>query len=358
MKQYKLDKALKALNIDGTCIKFEQHRHLAFYDVKLAPGTLVSRIERRTREIALEIQSKTAPIVKLIPEEGIVRLHVAMQDSDILKFSDLYQSAPKNMALPVLLGESDLGKKLWTDLASHPHTLVAGGTGSGKSVFLHNLIANIQMLNANGICDIKVYLSDPKRVEFNVYESQITKGLIEKVVYDYHATIAMLEYLEIQMEARYEVMSELGIQNIAERKDLFPYILVVIDEVADLMMQDKKTHEFETLLIRLAQKARAAGIHLVLATQRPSRDVLTGTIKANFPSRVSFRVSSRVDSLVVLDSIGAENLLGRGDAVLKNLATDYIRFQGLFIEPREVLKLIQNNDRPKNDAPAEFMWNF
>jgi DNA segregation ATPase FtsK/SpoIIIE, S-DNA-T family len=170
-------------------------------------------------------------------------------------------------------------------------------------------------------------------VEFKAYNEHAV------VVYNYADTVSMLKVLVSKMESRFEHMSELGIKSVEENPSLFPFVVVVIDEVADLMIQDKKTHIFETLVVRLAQKARAAGIYLVLATQRPSRDVLTGTIKANFPARIACKTSSRVDSQVVLDMPGAEELLGRGDAILRNQEYDRARFQVAFSTPERSIKL-------------------
>lgn len=334
-----LSNILAGFDIRGRCVNYEQHRHLAFYDVELEPGTTVAKLERRTREIALALKTKTAPIVKVISEKGIVRLHVATSDADTINLIDMFRSEtfPYGMTLPFLLGENDEGKKLWTDFALHPHTLVAGGTGSGKSVFLHTLIANASVLNAVGYRDIEVYLADPKKVEFSAYKDPRINSLVREIAEDYNSTLAMLEYIQAEMEARYSAMAKLGVQNISECRGAFSYMMVIIDETADLMLYDKKKREFENIVIKLAQKARAAGIHIVLATQRPSRDILTGTIKANFPARIACKVSSRVDSQVILDSVGAEHLLGRGDAIIRNHANDSERFQVAYSDPKSII---------------------
>lgn len=332
-----INSILNGLKINGQCINHNQHRHLATYDIQLEPGTMVSRIERRTREIALGIRSVTPPIVKLMPKSGLIRLHVAMDQAAPLPLSGLFgDNIPEGQLLPVVLGETDEGQRLWVDLSEHPHTLVAGATGSGKSVFLRTVLANLAHLKSTGARDIEVYLVDPKVVEFNSYEK--LNKLIASVAYTYDKTLSMLKILRQKMEARYKAMAQYGIQSIKEMPYLFPQTVVIIDEVADLMLQDKKSHEFETGIVKLAQKARAAGIYLVLATQRPSKDVLTGLIKANFPARISCKVSSRVDSQVVLDSPGAESLLGRGDAILQSPIYDRVRFQAAFCEPEYVIE--------------------
>lgn len=334
-----LDSILSGFDIKGRCVNYEQHRHLAFYDVALDPGTTVSKLERRTREIALALKTKTSPIVKVISEKGVVRLHVAISNAETINLLDMFrhETFPYNMNLPFLLGEDDEGKKLWTDFSLHPHTLVAGGTGSGKSVFLHTLISNAAVLKAAGYRDIEIYLSDPKRVEFSAYKDSRINSLVREIAEDYNGTLAMLEYIQAEMEARYSAMAKLGVQNISECRGVFSYMMVIIDETADLMLYDRKRREFENIVIKLAQKARAAGIHIVLATQRPSRDILTGTIKANFPARIACKVSSRVDSQVILDSVGAEHLLGRGDAIIRNHDNDSARFQVAYSDPKTII---------------------
>ncbi len=335
----KLNTVLNSLGIKGKCVNFEANRHMAFFDVALEPGTAVSKIENRTREIALGIRSKTSPIIKVMPEFGIVRLQVAMGDANTLFLGGALAGkqipAVSSALLPFVLGETDEGETLWVDMSRNPHLLVAGGTGSGKSTLLHALIANCMVLQALDARDIRIFLSDPKGVEFRTYEKYAT------VVYNYDDTIAMLESLECQMESRFAKMAQLGIKSVEENPNLFPFFVVIIDEVADLMQQDKKTKTFENLVVRLAQKARAAGIYMTLATQRPSRDVLTGTIKANFPARISCKTASRIDSQVVLDMPGAEELLGRGDAILRNQQNDRVRFQVAYSTPEHAIELVE-----------------
>lgn len=348
--QQQMNKVLRASKIEGECIGFKQHRHMAFFEIKLAPGASVSKIERSVREIALDIRSKTTPIVKLLPEQGIVRLQVATKDPETLPLEKLFDGAKlyPNVMLPFVLGETDEGQQLWVDLSKHPHTLVAGGTGSGKSVFLHALIGNASLLNGIGARDIRVFLSDPKRVEFTRYDNPAMKGFVQNVAYDYEDTIAMLENLESAMEARYAMMASYGMTSLADSPAMFPQFVVIIDEVSDLMLQDKRIKLFENLVCRLAQKCRAAGIYLVLATQRPSVDVLTGVIKANFPARISCRVATKVDSIVIIDSPGAERLLGKGDAILQSPEKDGVRFQVAYTEAKKVVedfKLMTSNKK-------------
>lgn len=325
-----LNEVLSGLNLDARCVAAKQNRHMAFYDVSLNPGCKVRKIESSAPEIALALRSCTEPFVKILSDKGIVRLHVAIREADILHLDSIYSLDDLNNSslLPFLLGETAEGHKLWTDMTKNPHMLVAGGTGSGKSVFLHLLIENIYRLNNCGKYDVSLWLSDPKRVEFNKYSKSVNDVRnIESIAESYEETILLLQRIEEIMENTYTLLRELGFSSVEQLPKSFKKHFVIIDEVADLMLYDRKSKRFENLIARLAQKARAAGIYLVLATQRPSVDVLTGVIKANFQARVSCKVSSKVDSRVILDRSGSENLLGRGDAIIKNHDNDYVRFQ-------------------------------
>lgn len=331
-----LNMALAGFRLDAKCIHANQHRHFAFYDLHLGPKCQVSKITKMANEIALKIRSKSIPIVKPISEEGIVRLQVVTSTPQPISFTELYESSsrPKGL-LPFLFGETDDGKLLWTDISQNPHMLVAGSTGSGKSVFLHNLIAN-----AARIPNTVLMLSDPKTVEFSPYRHDELRGFIPKIATSYDQTVRMLEGLVLEMEMRYSTLLKLGLQSIEQMRSPFDKIIVIIDEVADLILSDGRTHRFEELVVKLAQKSRAAGIYLVLATQRPSVDVLTGLIKANFEARLSCRVSSRTDSGVILDHPGAENLLGRGDAIFKNRIHDSVRLQIAYTKPEDTVKYL------------------
>jgi DNA segregation ATPase FtsK/SpoIIIE, S-DNA-T family len=220
-----------------------------------------------------------------------------------------------------LLGQTVDGKKLWMDLAQNPHMIVAGTTGSGKSTLLHNLVANIQHYNDCVLC-----LIDPKKIEFNDYEDRLRNC---KVFYTYDDTIDILDSLLELMEERYSMMRT------GHLPEEFPYVVMVIDEFADLIMQDRDD-QFFNKLCRLAQKSRAARICIVLATQRPSVNIINGAIKANFPARLACRVASHVDSKVILDATGAENLLGKGDALIRDNFRFLERFQVAYTTSTEV----------------------
>jgi S-DNA-T family DNA segregation ATPase FtsK/SpoIIIE len=328
-----MNELLQGFNIEAKCVDAKKHRHFAFYDVKLDLGTKISKLARNAGELALAMKTKTDLIVTPLTEQGVVRLHTTHDTAGTLPFEKLYRDhrAPKEYALPFLLGETAEGEALWVDMIKNPHLLAAGSTGSGKSVFLHSLIANAAKRR-----DTKLYLIDTKRVEFNIYKDKCLKPLVYHIADDYNGAMGVLKRVHMLMESRYKYMSDNGIQSIEQHPNLFDKHIVIIDEVSDLMLYNK-SKDFEQLIVRLAQKARAAGIYLVLATQRPSVDVLTGLIKSNFPARVSCKVSTKTDSRVVLDQHGAENLAGRGDAIIKQPSSNATRFQVAFVDPRETI---------------------
>jgi S-DNA-T family DNA segregation ATPase FtsK/SpoIIIE len=305
------------LNINAKCFSCRKHRHFAFYDVKLGAGTKIKKIESSSREIALGLLSKSNPIISSVPEEGILRIKTTFKSNEVIDFNNLLQSHKNKLSgiLPLLLGETDYGEPLWLDMADMPHLLISGTSGSGKSTLLHTIISNVINLSNTWL-----YLIDPKRVEFNKYTKASVIGK------SYKDAISILELLNTEMESRYNLLSSLKKNSIEQCPELFSRILLIIDEVSDLMIQDKN-NKFETLLINLAQKSRAAGIYIILSTQRPSVDVITGLIKANFPARIACKVSSSIDSKVILDQIGAESLIGRGDAIIFSPKHNYVRFQ-------------------------------
>jgi len=332
-----LNKVFDGFKIDAKCIGAIKHRHFSFYDVELDPGCRISKIVRYSREISIAMRVSTDFIVKPIPEKGIIRLQTTNSAADVLHFETLYKRSlekngePKG-TLPLLIGETDEGKAMWVDMAKCPHLLVAGSTGSGKSVFLHNLIANVSKRK-----DTKLFLVDTKKVEFGAYSKDLSfKRLISYCATDYNSAYAMLRYLYGTMETRYNILCDAGLNSIEENPNIFQKYLIVIDEASDLLLQ-RPDKEFETLLTRLAQMARAAGIYIVLATQRPSADVLTGLIKANFPARLACKVTSKINSRVVLDCHGAESLAGRGDAIFKNSVVDHARLQIAYTEPKRII---------------------
>jgi len=330
-----LNGVLAGFKINATCVKAYRHRHLAMYDVCLEPGCRIRRLELYAREIALALKSKSNPVVQSIPENGIVRITVAASAAEVLPFARLAEGAKSpGGVLPLLLGETESGGLLWTRMEKNPHMLVAGETGSGKSTLLHTMIANI--INRD---DVWLYLIDPKHgLEFGDYETKAYS-----VAYDYDAALRLLNEVRFNMEQRGRFLNSIGRRSIEEDASVLPKILVVIDEISSLMLWDADKRnpnkgQFEKKIVEIAQKSRSAGIYLVLATQRPSVDVVTGLIKANFPARVSCRVSSSIDSKVILDQAGAETLLGRGDAIISSPEFGFARFQVAFSTPADNIK--------------------
>lgn len=343
-----LNSLLNSFNIKATCVDASQHRHFSYFDVELAHGTRISKITRYANELAVAMRAKSALIVTPIPEKGIVRLRTTHHEPDKIDFEEIYSqylnSKPSGI-LPFLLGETDEGKPLWVDMANNPHLLVAGATGSGKSVFLHSLIANAIKRR-----DVKLNLVDTKLVEFSQYDIPFMSSVIRYFARSYSESVMVLERLIDIMEARYKYMAQHNLQSIEDCPNLFDKHLVIIDEVADLILQDKgkRYKPFENLVASLAQKARAAGIYLILATQRPSVNVLTGLIKSNFPARLACRVSTKTDSRVILDQQGAEHLAGKGDAIFKQPAGNTIRFQSAFVNPEQTIKELRRKSIEQN----------
>jgi S-DNA-T family DNA segregation ATPase FtsK/SpoIIIE len=335
-----MDNVLNGLKIKGKCVNAKAHRHLAFYDIALEPGVKFSKLRNSMTEISLGLRSETEPVFKVIPKEGVVRVQVAMKPAEKINLhSILFQSAPPvKMTFPMLLGETGEGNPLWCDMAKNPHLLVAGTTGSGKSVLLHTIIANCMVMTAYRVRYANLHLVDPKRTEFISYKDA---PCVESFCTSYEDAVTLLQSMVDLMEIRYTIMQKIGIRGIEESPNLFPQEFIVIDEVADLLMQDRRKGKLEELIIRLAQKARAAGIYLVLATQRPSKDVFPPTLKANF-GRIACRTASTVDSQVVLDMPGAEKLLGRGDAILRNMEHDQVRFQAAYTEPKIAINMYKH----------------
>lgn len=314
------------------------------YILKMHPGAKVSKLENCATEIALGVKAYSRPIIKTITEEGLVTLELLTRPLCDVSFQELLNDlAASAHDLPIILGKTHDGHNLIADLSKMPHLLVAGATGSGKSVLLHSIISSLIVNNV----DVKMALIDPKTVELSAYAG--IKQLLYPIVTEPDVALEVLSDLVMEMNERFDKMSKLAVNSISDynnaAKKPLPYIVLVIDEFSDLMHQVKK--EFQKQLCMLAQKSRACGIHIVIATQRPSVDVVTGLIKANFPARISCRTTSIVDSRVILDCSGSEKLLGRGDALIKSSVHDMVRFKGAFIGLTEISKICADNQRGK-----------
>jgi S-DNA-T family DNA segregation ATPase FtsK/SpoIIIE len=315
------------------------------YELKLAPGTKVAKVAALKDDLSYALATTEIRILAPIPGKQAVGVEVPNLSPNIVTLGDIFDDLPATASpLSVWLGKDISGNAVWTDLARMPHILIAGTTGSGKSGCINAVLTSI-LLRATPD-EVRMILIDPKRIELGFYES--IPHLLTPVVSSPKQAAAALTNVVAEMERRYEKLSIVRARNLPEAnralrsrgEQPLPYLLVVIDELADLMMISPQ--EVEDAVIRLAQKSRAVGIHLVLATQRPSVDVITGMIKANVPSRIAFAVSSQTDSRVILDAGGAESLLGQGDMLFKPLGTSRLqRLQGAYVTEEEVALVVE-----------------
>ncbi len=315
------------------------------YELQLAPGTKMSKVAALKDDLSYALATTEIRILAPIPGKQAVGVEVPNLSPNLVTLGDIYDDLPKTASpLAVWLGKDISGTAVWTDLARMPHILIAGTTGSGKSGCINTMLTSV-LLRATPD-DVRMILIDPKRIELSHYES--IPHLLAPVVSSPKEATAVLANVIGEMESRYERLSKVRARNLPEANRAFrergepqlPYLLVVIDELADLMMISPQA--VEDAIIRLAQKSRAVGIHLVLATQRPSVDVITGMIKANVPSRIAFAVSSQTDSRVIIDQGGAESLLGQGDMLFKPLGTSRMqRVQGAYVGEEEIALVVE-----------------
>lgn len=361
-----LEDTFNSFGIDVKVERAEIGPSVTKYEVKPAVGVRVNRISNLADDLALALAAKDVRIEAPIPGKSLVGIEVPNSEIATVTFRELWEQADTdpNKLLEVPLGKAVNGTARTFDLARMPHLLVAGSTGSGKSVAVNGIIASILMKARPD--QVKFMMIDPKMVELSVY-NDIPHLLIPVVTNPRKAARALQKVVD-EMENRYELFSHFGVRNIAgynakveefnaqsEQKQIpLPLIVVIVDELADLMMVASK--EVEDAIIRLGQKARAAGIHMILATQRPSVDVISGLIKANVPSRVAFAVSSGTDSRTILDENGAEKLLGRGDMLFKPIDENHpVRLQGSFISDDDVERIV---GFIKNQADADYDDSF
>ena len=350
-----LEETLLSFGIEAKVGEINSGPTITSFEVHPAIGVKVQKITALENDIALNLQAKSIRIIAPIPGKAAVGVEVPSLFPQEVSFKEMliaYHQQPKKLHIPVLLGKAVNGDHLVSDLTKMPHCIIAGATGSGKSVCINTIVMSIVM-NARPD-EIKLLLVDPKKVELTGYTN--LPHLIAPVITEPHGAYAALSWLVKEMTLRYEMLRQLGLRNIhafnsrSINKDLeaslsiqIPErmfsIVAIIDEFADLMMVSSS--DLETPIARIAQMARAVGIHLILATQRPSREVITGLIKANFPTRISFKVASRVNSQIILDDNGADSLLGNGDMLfLPPGSSQLLRAQGAYISDEDINQVI------------------
>jgi S-DNA-T family DNA segregation ATPase FtsK/SpoIIIE len=357
-----LEQALKEFSIDAHVVEIDTGPVITMYELALAAGVKVSAITALSNDIMRALKAESVRIVAPVPGKNTVGIEVPNAEKEKVRLKDLMQLAPEataKMQIPLYLGKDASGEPLIADLSTMPHCLIAGTTGSGKSVCINTIIMSIMYMQRPD--RVKLLLVDPKVVEMAPFKD--IPHLMCPVINDTGRACSVLEWACQKMDERYEVLAEAGVRNIKGYNTLtteelierfepgspeeeakipkkLPYIVIIIDELADLMMTSGK--EVESFIVRLAQKARAVGIHLILATQRPQATVVTGLIKSNMPSKIAFRVSSKMDSRIVLDQNGAEMLLGQGDMLfLPPGASKPIRSQGTFIDDKEIRESVK-----------------
>jgi DNA segregation ATPase FtsK/SpoIIIE, S-DNA-T family len=342
----KLVETLGHFGVEARIVGVVSGPHVSRYELRLAPGIKVKKVTELANDLAYGLASTDIRILAPIPGKQAVGVEVPNTRRRIVRLGDIYAGRPeKTSPLVAWLGKGIDGNAVWTDLAKMPHVLVAGTTGSGKSGCVNAILSSILMQASPN--EVRLVLVDPKQVELNHYEN--IPHLLTPVVTSPRLAANVLANLIGEMESRYGIMGEARCRNLGELNRArakageapLPHILCVIDELADLMMVAPA--EVEDSIIRLAQKSRATGIHLVLATQRPSTDIITGTIKVNIPARIAFAVSSQTDSRVILDQGGAEALLGQGDMLFRAAGTSKLqRVQGAFITEEEIARIAKH----------------
>ena len=345
-----LEKKLLDYRVEGQVVAVQPGPVVVQFEFEPAPGTKAGRIVALQDDLARSMSAVSVRVAGNIPGKNVIGIEIPNQEREMVLMHDILASkafADKKKKLPLALGVDIAGQAVVVDLAKMPHLLVAGTTGSGKSVSINTMICS--MLMTYSPKDLRLIMVDPKMLELSMYDD--IPHLLVPVVTSPHKAAKALAWAVYEMERRYHLMSEAKVRNLEgynkaadQSKDgeleRIPFIVIVIDELADLMMVAGK--EVEQAICRIAQKARAAGLHLILATQRPSVDVITGLIKANLPSRLSFQVSSKIDSRTILDQMGAEQLLGQGDSLFMKGGRDLIRVHGAYVSDGDVLGLVEH----------------
>lgn len=364
-----LENVLKDFGIEGKVVEVNIGPSVTQYELKLQSGVKVSKLLGINREISLALAKKDVRIQAPIPGKSTVGIEMPNEQSQTVSLREIIELMPKQTEknlLSVALGKDIMGKVKWCEIDKTPHMLVAGATGSGKSVCINGIIVSLLMKAKPD--EVKLILVDPKKVELSMYNG--VPHLLIPVVTDPKKASLALQKAVREMERRYDLFEENGVKNISgynklieskneslsdeDKLSKLPYMVVIVDELADLMLVAGK--EVEDSIMRITQMARAAGIHLIIATQRPSTDVITGLIKANIPSRISFAVSSSIDSRTILDMTGAEKLLGKGDMLFLPMGENAPeRIQGAYVSEEEIKKIV---DHTIKEQKASYDENF
>lgn len=362
-----LEETLLSFGIEAKVGEINCGPTITSFEVQPAVGVKVQKITALSNDIALNLQAASIRIIAPIPGKAAVGVEIPSLHPQEVGFKEMlgrYKKNPRKFNIPILLGKTVSGDDVMCDLVKWPHAIIAGATGSGKSVCINTIIMSI-LMNTHPD-EIKLILIDPKKVELTPYTN--LPHMLAPVITEAHGAYAALNWLVKEMQNRYEILKSLGLRNITafntrkrkeeleeslsiEIPDKLPLIVAIIDEFADLMMTSSS--DLETPIARIAQMARAVGIHLILATQRPSREVITGLIKANFPTRIAFKVASRVNSQIILDENGADSLLGNGDMLFLPPGTSQLtRAQGVYIRDADINRVI---DFITKQAPPNYL---
>ncbi len=358
-----LERLLSEFNINARVVAADTGPVVTMFELELAAGVKVSQISALANDMARALGVGAVRVVAPLPGKHTIGIEVPNSEKEKVRMKSMFElagSKPKKMQIPLYLGKDSSGEALVSDLTKMPHLLIAGTTGSGKSFCINSIITGLLLTKRPD--EVKMILIDPKMVEMTMFNT--IPHLMCPIVTETQRAIQILEWATVKMDERYSLLAEARVKNIAEFNKLgadeiikrfnpscpdeeakipkrLPYIVIVIDELADLMMTAAK--DIEAYIVRLAQKSRAVGIHIVLATQRPQATVVTGLIKSNMPTRIGFRVAARMDSRIILDQNGAETLLGEGDMLfLKPGTSDLIRAQGTFVDEAEIKRIVKH----------------
>jgi len=362
-KAVALEKLLSEFNINAQVVAADSGPVVTMFELELAAGVKVSQISALANDMARALGVGAVRVVAPLPGKHTIGIEVPNSEKEKVRMKNMFELAggkPQKMQIPLYLGKDSSAEALVSDLTKMPHLLIAGTTGSGKSVCINSIITSVLLTKRPD--EVKMILIDPKMVEMTAFNT--IPHLMCPIVTETKVAVQILEWATVKMDERYALLAEARVKNIAEFNRLdaeeilkrfnpsseeeeaqipkkLPYIVIVIDELADLMMTAAK--EIEGYIVRLAQKSRAVGIHIVLATQRPQATVVTGLIKSNMPTRIGFRVAARMDSRIILDQNGAETLLGEGDMLfLKPGTSDLARAQGTFVDESEIKRIVKH----------------